>query len=105
MERCSVTEDLNRHMAEEDKVSAKLCALEAKATEVEDKFTEMANGPDGISEAFYWLGGVFSEELMANAIGYLFGDGSNLAFEEAVAAKSQELLDADQHEPDAPDYD
>ena len=103
MTRCAVTEDLDRHMAELDKDDRRADALDEKAAEVEEKFTELANGPDGIAEAFYWLGGVFNEELMSAAISYLFGDGNNKNFEDAIEAKAEELLEADCAEPDAPD--
>ena len=105
MTRCAVTEDLDRYLDEQEKESARADALDEKAAEVEEKFTELANGPDGIAEAFYWLGGVFNEELMSAAISYLFGDGNNKNFEDAVEAKAEELLEADCAEPETPDYD
>ena len=105
MERCYNTEALNKHLEEEENHFAKEETLEDKARIVEEKFTEMANGPDGIDHAFYWLGGVFNEELMDAAISYLFGDGNNKNFEDAVEAKAQELLDADCSEPEPPEND
>ncbi len=105
MTHCRVEQDLAKHLAEEEVSFGRMDAIEAKEKDVEEEFTKRAKGVDGIEDAFHWLGGVFNNELMSNAISYLFGDGSNLAFEEAVSAKAEELLDADWSEPDAPDYD
>jgi len=105
MTHCRVEQDLHKHLAEEETTFDRMDAIEAKEKDVEEEFTDRAKGVDGLEDAFHWLGGVFNDELMNNAIKYLFGDGSNLIFEEAVSAKAEELLDAEQPEPDAPDYD
>jgi len=103
MTHCRVEQDLNKHLEEEETTFAKMDALEDKVKIVEDDFRERAR-VGGLDEACYWLAGAYIDESIANAASIILGVTSDY-FESLVAIKAQELLDADQPEPDAPDYD
>ena len=105
MERCYNTEALNKHMAELDEADRKASFIEDKIKEVEEKFKTIAIA-DTIDEACYYLAGAFTQEALENAIDMILNLGSeNDYFEQLILAKAEELLEADQNEPDAPDYD
>ncbi len=105
MERCANTEALNRHLAEQEQADLEANAIEEKITEVEERFTALAKA-DGLDEACYWLAGAFKEEAIDNAADIILNvGGPNNYFEQLILAKAEELLKADQYEPDAPDHD
>ncbi len=104
MTHCRVEQDLNKHLAEEETAFHRMEAIEYREREVRETFIDIAMAADGFEGACHWLGGVFSEELMDNALSALFGD-TNPYFLEAVTRKATEIVDSEQPEPDAPDYD
>ena len=105
MERCANTEALDKHLEWQEELIARDDAIESKIPEVEERFRELAKA-DGLDEACYWLAGSFVEEAIENAATMILELGSeNDYFEKLILAKAEELLEADQCEPDAPDYD
>lgn len=102
MTHCRVEQDLHKHLLAEEAHYDRADAIEEKEKEVREIFCDIANGPNGFDHACYWMSGEFSEELMDNALSFLFGD-TNTYFKDAITKKASELVDAEQPEQDAPE--
>ena len=90
MTRCRVSEDLIN--LTDDISFDRMEAIEVATKAVYKRFSELVKD-DGFNTACYWLGGVFSEELLDNVVRGLCGD-DNSYFDECVSRKAEELVDS-----------
>ena len=92
MTRCTVTEDLARHMAELDKDDRRADFHEDKCRDVEQEFKAIAE-QDGLDDAINYLTESFLNEAINNAALILLGGNNNDYFDNLISTKADWLLD------------
>ena len=98
MERCPVTEDTNKYLAEQDKLQQADDHLEFMVQEVKNEFLAIADS-DGLDKACNYLCGAYEDELSTNIAATIIGDCEESEYiDDAFTAKAKHLIQSEQDE-------